>query len=434
MDRARTAAFEILLKLQKDGAYSNLALEGSAALKAMPPRERAFAVSLVYGVTERLLTLDYNLSLYLKKPLRKLQPEALCLLRLGACQILFFDKIPPSAAVNETVQIARRRCAYASGLVNAVLRKIAAAGLHLPREDDPAFRNVKYSCPQWLIDRWDAQYGRENTDGILETSLLPAPVTARVNPLKTTPQALRDALENEGVTVSDGPAPELLTLEKLPCAVDALQSFRDGWFHVQDTASFLCAKALAAKPGDTVFDLCAAPGGKTFGIAEEMEDRGTVRAFDLYESRVNLISDGAVRLGLESVTAAVHDATQPLSFGEADRVLCDVPCSGLGVIRRKPEINYKSEESLAALPALQLSILKNGAACVKSGGRLVYSTCALSKDENEDVCAAFLSGTDAFVPVPPLPERGDETMLTLFPQKDGCDGFFIAAFEKRGER
>ena len=434
MDRARTAAFEILLKLQKDGAYSNLALEGSAALKAMPPRERAFAVSLVYGVTERLLTLDYNLSLYLKKPLRKLQPEALCLLRLGACQILFFDKIPPSAAVNETVQIARRRCAYASGLVNAVLRKIAAAGLHLPREDDPAFRSVKYSCPQWLIDRWDAQYGRENTDGILETSLLPAPVTARVNPLKTTPQALRDALENEGVTVSDGPAKALLTLEKLPCAVDALQSFRDGWFHVQDMASFLCAKALSAKPGDTVFDLCAAPGGKTFGIAEEMEDRGTVRAFDLYASRVNLISDGAVRLGLESVTAAVHDATQPLSFGEADRVLCDVPCSGLGVIRRKPEIKYKSEESLAALPALQLSILKNGAACVKPGGRLVYSTCALSKDENEDVCAAFLSGTDAFVPVPPLPERGNETMLTLFPQKDGCDGFFIAAFEKRGER
>lgn len=434
MDRARTAAFEILLRLQKDGAYSNLSLEGNAALAPMPARDRAFVASLVYGVTERLLTLDYNLSLYLTKPLSRLQPEVLCLLRLGVCQLLFFDKVPPSAAVNETVQLAKRRCGYAAGLVNAVLRKVAAAGLCLPKEDDPAFRSVKYSCPQWLIDRWDVQYGKENTDGILETSLLPAPVTARVNPLRTTPQDLRKALTAQGAAVSDGPAPELLTLEKLPCPVDELPAFCAGWFHVQDPASFFCVRALDARPGDTVFDLCAAPGGKTFGIAEEMQDQGVVRAFDLYESRVKLIAGGAKRLGLTCVQPAVQDASRPAGIGLADRVLCDVPCAGLGVIRRKPEIKYKPEESLRSLPALQLSILQNGAACVKPGGRLIYSTCSLSRAENEDVCAAFLSGTGDFRPVSPLPQRGEDCMLTLFPHKDGCDGFFIAAFEKRGDR
>ncbi len=432
MDAARKTAFTVLLRMQKDGAYSNLTLENNAALKALPQRDRAFVSALVYGVTERLLTLDYNLSLYLKKPLQKLQPQVLCLLRLGAYQILFMEKVPASAAVNETVLLAKKVCAYAGGLVNAVLRKISAYGLCLPEENAENYLSVKFSCPQWLIDKWHAEYGEDAMRGILEQSLLPSKVTIKVNPLLTTPLQLQQRLADEGVACTPTDVEGLLCLQSLPCAVDQLASFREGLFHVQDKASCLCAKAVGAEPGDTVFDLCAAPGGKTFSIAEDMGDRGSVRAFDLYPSRVRLIEQGAKRLQLQAVSTGVHDALQKPDIGLADRVLCDVPCAGLGILRRKPEIKYKTEESLSALPQLQLSILKNGAACVRDGGRLIYSTCSLSKAENEDVCAAFLKETTSFVPVAPLPALSADVFVTLLPHRDHCDGFFIAAFEKRG--
>ena len=434
MTPARKAAFEILLKMQKDHAYSNLTLEHHAALPALDARDRAFVSALVYGVTERRLTLDNALRRHLTKPLSRLKPEAVCLLRLGAYQLLFMEKVPVSAAVNETVQLAKMKCPYASGIVNAVLRKIAAEGLVLPDETAPEFLSVKYSCPQWLIDQWTADYGREAAVGILEASLQPAAVTVRVNTVLTAPQSLKHALEAEGVVCEPCGAPELLRLKELPCAVDQLSAFRAGLFHVQDEASFLCAKAVGAKPGETVFDLCSAPGGKAFSVAEWMENRGKVLAFDLYEARVRLIEQGAKRLGLSVVHAAVQDASVRAPIGPADRVLCDVPCSGLGIIRRKPEIKYKPQESLETLPQLQLSILENGASYVKPGGRLIYSTCALSKKENEDVCAAFLKRAPNFLPVAALPQQSTAPFLTLFPHRDGCDGFFIAAFEKRGER
>lgn len=428
----RLAAFSLLLQQQKSGSYSNLLLEKSPLMQSYDARDRAFVTALFYGVIERLLTLDYNLSLYLQKPLKKLQPEALCLLRLGAYQLLFLQSVPDAAAVNETVKLANKKCRYASGLINAVLRKIAQNGLCLPEENDKlSFLSVKYSCPVWLVERWLSCYGEEDTIGILTSSLQPSKLTIRVNTVKTSADSLRRQLQDEGVESEPLSVPDALALQKLPCALDQLPSFRRGLFHVQDKASMLCALAVDAKPGHTVYDLCASPGGKSFTIAETMENSGSVHAFDLYEKRVGLIADGAKRLGLSCITAKPADASafDPLR-PKADRVLCDVPCSGLGILRQKPEVKYKDPASLHQLPDIQKAILDCGAQYVKNGGRLVYSTCALDPEENERVCESFLRSHSAFSPVPPLLDLSADCFLTLMPHKMDCDGFFIAAFQK----
>lgn len=421
------------MQLQKNGGYSNLLLENSPLMGEFGARDRAFISALVYGVIERQLTLDHQLSLYLIKPLKKLQPQALCLLRLGAYQILFADKVPDAAAVNETVSLAKANCRYAAGLINAVLHKIAEIGFVLPQKTDKAgYLSVLYSCPVPLVERWLSDYGEEDTIGILDSSLQPVGLTVRVNTIKTNATALQAMLEAEGVSCETIDVLDALKLRQLPCPVDRLQAFQDGLFHVQDKASMLCALALQAQPGQTVFDLCAAPGGKSFTIAEQMQNEGRVCAFDLYEKRVGLIRSGAARLGLTCVEAAVGDAAvYNEAIGKADRVLCDVPCSGLGVMRQKPEVKYKDLTSLDALPALQAQILTNGARYLKDDGRLVYSTCALDKRENEAVCTAFLKEHPDFISVPPLPDVSDRPFLTLMPHRFHCDGFFIAAFQKR---
>ena len=429
----RSVACSLLLQLQKNGGYSNLLLEHSPEMRTFDARDRAFVSALVYGVTERRLTLDYQLSLYLTKPLQKLQPQVLCLLRFGAYQILFAEKVPASAAVNETVALAKKQCAYAAGLVNAVLRKIAQNGLRLPPEQDTvSYLSVLYSCPADLVARWLEDYGEADTVGILESSLQPVGLTVRVNTTKTTTAQLQATLTQQGVSCETAGIPDALKLEKLPCAVDQLSAFQDGLFHVQDKASMLCAHAVSAQPGQTVLDLCAAPGGKSFTIAELMRNEGRLAAFDLYEKRVGLIRSGAERLGLSCVQAAVGDASvYNEALGKADRVLCDVPCSGLGVMRQKPEVKYKDLASLEDLPELQLRILENGARYLKDEGRLIYSTCALDRRENDAVCAAFLKRHPDFVAVPPLPDLSDQAFLTLMPHQHDCDGFFIAAFCKR---
>ena len=435
MATAREAAFRLLFKMEKQGAYSNLLLENSALLNALDGKERALATALVYGVTERLLSLDYELSLYLKTPVAKTNPAALCILRLGLYQILFMQKIPVSAAVNESVKLAKRHCSFAAPMINAVLRKTATAGFVLPPEYSEQYLSVKYACPSWLIEQWTREYGEENAKGILASSLEPHGVCVRVNTMKTDLESLKSALEREGVICENGTVPDSLLLSSLPCAVDRLEAFQKGWFHVQDAASQLCAAALNTKNGMRVFDLCSAPGGKAFTCAELMQNEGEILAFDLYRARVGLIQSGAERLGLSIVRAMEGDASSfNPTLGKADRVLCDVPCSGLGILRQKPEVKYKDPESLRKLPALQLSILENGARYLNDMGRLVYSTCALSCTENEDVCERFLALHPDFCAVSPLPQMQIEPFVTLFPHIHHCDGFFIAAFEKRGAR
>lgn len=434
---ARQVAYDVLLKVNKERAYSNLALDCSLKSSALELRDKAFVSALVYGVIERQITIDYVLSLYLSKPLSRMKAEPLTVLRLGAFQILFSSSIPDSAAVNESVKLSKANgFSYASGMINAVLRKVSKNGLTLPDEENRAlYLSVKCSCPQWLVEKWLLEYGEKNTLSILNHSLGGNKLTVRVNTLKTTAEELKNGFESKGHICENGFLKNSLVLSLSGVAIDETDEYKKGLFHVQGVPSQLCAEAVCAKEGETVFDLCSAPGGKAFTISEIMNNKGTVKAFDLYESRTRLIEKGAERLGIGIIIASVADATvfEP-ALGLADKVLCDVPCSGLGIISKKPEIKYKNENELESLPSIQYSILENGSKYVRFGGRLIYSTCTLSKAENEEVCMRFLNNHSDFVAVPPLPERDAECFLTFFPSDNNSDGFFIAAFERKDKK
>ncbi len=434
MNNPRQLAFEALLKTEKEGAYSNIALDFLLSKTDFDTRDKAFVSNLFYGVIERKLTLDYQIGLYTSKPLKKMKADVLTVLRLGAYQLLFMDKVPSSAAVNESVNLTKKnRLSYASGLVNAVLRKIDKNGLKLPSEKNYSeFLSVKYSCPQWLINKWLKEYGKENTVGILGHSIGAPSNYIRVNNTLTTDKELISLLDKEGVTAKETEVDGCLEIILSGKAVESLNSFKNGLFHVQDKSCQLCVKALKAKKGDRVFDLCAAPGGKTYTVAEIMGDKGEVLSFDIHEHRVRLIKEGADRLKLNSVTALTGDATVYCKdIGTADAVLCDVPCSGFGIIGKKPEIKYKNPDEVKQLPDLQLEILQNAAKYVKPGGRLVYSTCTLSKGENEKVCKRFIESNIDFTAVLPLENIYSESYITLLPHTHNSDGFFIACFERK---
>lgn len=433
MQNPRQIAYEALLKTEKEGAYSNIALDFLLSKTDYDTRDKAFVSNLFYGVIERKITLDYQISLYLSKPISKLKKELLTILRAGAYQILFMDKVPSSAAVNESVKIAKNNgYSHASGMVNAVLRKIDKNGLKLPENvDSVEYISVKYSCPEWLINKWIKELGKEDTIGILESSIGPSDNYIRVNNTKTNADDLIDILEKEGIIANKTEIDNCLKITLGGKGVESLQSYKDGLFHVQDAACQLCSAALNATENQRVFDMCAAPGGKTYTIAENMNSIGEVLSFDIHPHRVELIKKGAERLGLNCVNALEGDASifyEELGF--ADAVLCDVPCSGFGIIGRKPEIKYKNPDEIKSLPQIQLTILENASRYVKAGGRLVYSTCTLSKSENEKVCERFLKSNNNFHVVKPFENSGEGDYLTLLPHKHNTDGFFIACFER----
>lgn len=429
---ARRAAFDLLREIEKNSAYSNLALSACLRQGQFAPRDAALVSALVYGVLERRLTLDYILGKYLSKPVEKTRMDVLILLRLGAYQIVFLDKIPVSAAVNESVKLAKTGgCAFAAGMINAVLRKVAA--------DNGDWRergfSIRYSCPQELIDLWVGAYGAKAAEELLKSALGRPRTYLRANLCKTTPEQLIEALEQEGVHAVLHPAvPGAVEADGL-CDVERSPAFRAGLFHVQGISSQICAQMLGARPGETVLDVCAAPGGKSFTIAQAMEDAGCVYAFDLYAQRVELIRQGAHRLGLACIRAQVRDAAAGLPPVLAQRVLCDVPCSGLGEIAGKPEIRYKTLRDIDKLPDLQYRILENSATCVQPGGTLLYSTCTLHPAENEQVCRRFLSAHTEFAPVAAQGGaaciRSAEGFCTFLPHLTGGDGFFAAVLHRR---
>lgn len=437
MENSRQTAFEILMKIKREGSYSNLALEAALNSSRLEAKDKALTSAIVYGVTERCITLDYQLSLYLSQPIAKLKPQVLVILRMGAYQLLYMDKIPQSAAVNESVRLAKSNgAAFASGLVNAVLRKIAKNGEVLPDENNSNYLSVKYSCPEWLIDMWTEAYGRENAVKLLASSLGAAPTAIRVNTLKTDANELTENLVNEGIKTEISTTIENCLEVKSGGALHKTECYRNGLFHVQDIASQLCCKALDVKAGDTVFDICSAPGGKSFTLAEIMENKGKILSLDIYESRLNLIDDAAERLGISIIKTDINDgAIYNEKLGFADKILCDVPCSGLGVIRKKPEIRYKKASSVDKLPDLQYSILCSSVKYLKVGGRIIYSTCSLNPDENENIIKKFLSEHPDFKSVrvlSDLPRYGEDTdYVSLMPHIHNCDGFFIAGLERK---
>lgn len=425
MDNPRLIAYKVLLKQEKDKAYSNIVLDSQLSKTKLDTRDRAFVSALFYGVLERQLTLDYQLNLYLSKPIKKLKPEVLTILRMGAYQILFMDKVPDSAAVNESIEISKKTGQnYASGLINAVLRKISKNGLVLPaNENESEYLSVKYSCPLWLIEKWKNEYGKKECLNFIKSTLGIPDIYIRVNSCKISDEELIDLLSGEGVYAEKTQNEHTLKINLSGHDIEKLHSFKEGYFHVQDLASQLCAQALRAEKGHTVFDVCSAPGGKTYTIAEIMSNEGKIFAFDIHKSRVELIMQGAKRLGLTIIDGKVGDATVfNDNLGEADRILCDVPCSGLGIIRRKPEIKYKNQSDFTNLPDIQFTILSTASRYLKIGGRLVYSTCTLSKAENDDVCNKFLSRNPNFNLCSPY--------KTLMPSENGSDGFFIACIER----
>ncbi len=441
MKSARQVAFEALLKVHRDGAYSNLAVD--CLLKEndqLDDRDKAFVSNLVYGTIDRLILIDYNLSLYLNQPVRKLKPELHTILRMGTYQLLFMDRVPSRAAVNESVNLAKvNKSSFAASLVNAVLRRVADNGLRLPEksETDPDYLAIKYSCPEWLISLWINSYGFDNAVALAEKALEAPPVVIRANTTKISADELIWKLAEEGVVSEKTDIAEDALIISNTGSVDELDAYKEGLFHAQDLASQLCCEALDPQEGETIFDLCSAPGGKAFTIAEKMKNTGVVRAFDIYQSRVELIKSGANRLGLTNVYSYLSDAAIfNENYGIADRVLCDVPCSGLGIIRRKPEIRFKKNADIDNLPELQYRILCNATKYLKQGGRLVYSTCTLNPAENSEVCDRFLSEHPDFKKVDVLPEvkrySADDKYLTLMPHINSTDGFFVAVFEKNG--
>lgn len=427
---ARGAALEALCRVERDTSYSGQTLDAILDRSSLSPEDRALATRLTYGTLQKRVFLDYQLEHVGGRSMEKMDVPVANVLRLGAYQRFFCEKIPASAAVNEAVNAVKvAGFTSAAGLVNALLRKLDPQNPVYPQEEI-AKLSVTYSLPQWLVYHLRKSYRDEPLeDMLIGLDGLP-PVCLRVNPLRTTREELQTLLDKEGVATRPGSQPGSLVAEKIP-HLKKSKAFSQGLFHVQDLASQTCAAALNAKKGQRVLDLCGAPGGKTFTLCEDMEDEGEVVSCDLYETRVDLIRQGAQRLGLTGVRATLNDATVfNRDLGTFDRVLCDLPCSGLGIIRRKPEIRFKPESELGKYPALQKTILLSAADYLRPGGRLVYSTCTLNPAENQRVAEAFVRERTDLVPDPLFPGESD-CMRTFFPHKDGTDGFFVAAFMKK---
>lgn len=436
---ARETALNALIACRKQKAWSNGVLKEYIARDRLDRREAALATRLCYGVLQNRIRLDFYLKQLLTGKLKDLHPAVRDVLHLGLYQMLELDKIPESAAVNESVALAKKYCRHnrsASGLVNAVLRNAARSRDTLKQ---PKSLEERYSHPQKLIELLSGSVGKERLEPMLAANnAIPATVV-QVNTLRTTPEALTAELEREGVSVQPHSwLQDCLVLSNLG-NLELLPAFQEGLFYVQDAASRLAVLCARIPRGSRVnlLDCCAAPGGKSFAAAIAMGGEGKICSCDIHKHKTLLIQNGAQRLGLESISSQVQDAAQNRSQwnGKMDVVLADVPCSGYGIIRKKPDIRYKDPDEMAQLPKLQLEILRNQARYVKPGGVLLYSTCTVLRRENEDVVETFLSEDPDFytepLSLPPVFPRNTTGMLTLLPGEYDTDGFFICRLRRK---
>ena len=433
----RLTVVKMLMKMESSEAYSNLLLDHAFNEAELSDRDKAFAAALFYGVLERRLTLDHVIRTNSKIAFEKLDKAAVQILRTGLYQLLYMPSVPESAAVNESVKMCKKlKCFSAQGFVNGMLRSFIRSGKKISYLGiSPEKRlSVEYSCPEWLTEKFISEYGMDFAVRALKASVGKPPVYARVNILRTTTDKVIAELAKHRIKAA--PYPGLVNCIRLEKAgdIEKCAPFRQGLFHVQDISSQLCCLTLRPVVNETVLDVCAAPGGKSFTLAELMGNNGKLYSMDLHDMRVGLIEDGAARLGIKIITAMQNDASKfNGALPQADRVLCDVPCSGFGVIRRKPEIKYKPPEEFAGLPEIQYQILETSARYVKSGGTLVYSTCTLSRAENDDVADRFAATHPEFMPIVqpvPISAPGDYKR-TYCPDENGGDGFFTASFRRK---
>lgn len=421
---ARHAALTALYEIEYGGAYSNIALKDVLKKAELSSRDSALATAIVYGVVANKRLLDNMIEKLSSIKIKKLSKYILLIVRMGIYQLKFMDKIPASAAVNESVKLAKRYGHRASsGYVNGILHRAAETDFEIPKDIA-----VKLSFSDENAKRLMEDYP-DCAEEIMQALNGKPKLTVRVNKLKTTKEELLkiDGMEESGFA-------DALFCRNID--IGKSKEYKDGLFTVQDISPMIACKVLAPKKGERVIDLCAAPGGKTTYIAEMMENDGEILAFDIHEHRTELIDKNAKRLGIDIIKTKTADATvyDKELEGRADRILLDVPCSGLGIARRKPELKYKTDNE--NLPEIQLAILENGAKYVKNGGEIVYSTCTLFKDENERVVEKFLQRNKGFELesfeelLPDGLSEDKKGMMTILPNNTDMDGFFIAKLRK----
>ena len=437
---ARITALRVLVSCRSNGAWADAALKAQISRDGLSGPDAALCSRIVYGVMQNQMLLDFYIGAYCSQKPDHLQSPLLEILRIGAYQILFLDKIPDSAAVNTSVELAKlSKRGQASGLVNAVLRKLSQNKESLPPipdRDEVQRLSIQYSHPKWLTKRMVNLLGREEAERFLASNNQIAPLTIQVNPLKTTMESLTEELRQPGVEVRPHAwVPDCLELSGTG-DLTALPAFQEGKFLVQDPAARLVSLISGIRPDQKVLDVCAAPGGKSLSAAFAMAGQGSIVSCDLHENKLKRIQESAGRLGVNIITTQAADGRvfRPEWDSAFDVVLVDAPCSGLGIIRKKPDTRYKKADDLFTLSVIQSAILDNAARYVRPGGTLVYSTCTILPEENEQVTRAFLAEHTDFTLAPfelPRPVGKTDGSLTLWPQRHDTDGFYICRMTRR---
>jgi len=439
---AREVALKIINEVVHNNAYANIALAREINRGKLTDQDRRFITELVYGTIKAKDTLDWMISFYINRPIDKIAPVILNILRLGMYQMFFLSKIPVSAACNQAVELTKKYGHLGTvKFVNAVLRNAGRTPEKIVYPDKQKqivkFLALTYFHPAWLVARWVKRLGAEATEDLCRINNVTPLLCLRTNTLKITREELLVILASEGFIAE----PSLWTPEGIIChsspALSTLKSLREGLFQIQDESSMLVAHVLGAQPGEFIIDTCGAPGGKSTHIGALMHNKGRILSIDIHEHKLALTRENAQRLGISIIETPLLDARTigDQYFGQADRVLVDAPCSGLGVLRRKADSRWRKEESmLKELPLLQKDILHSAADCVKVDGILVYSTCTTEPEENQEVVNSFLQDrkdfvlqqTSSFLPAP----GHDGTMVQLWPHIDHVDGFFIARLQR----
>lgn len=433
----RKAAVLSLNSCIKNGRFTNLELDSMIKKYKFEGLDKSFFTAILYGTTERLITLDYVISKFSKIEYKKIDPVILCILRTAIYQILYMDRVPDSAACNQAVEICKTTshgenlCGYVNGVLRNIVRNKNIIPSLIEKEEKKHAVSIVSSIPEWIIDSLCNDYGEKTAfEFAAYISNIKQSVTLRTNTLKTTRESLKAALGVHAEITQTSPFGIKLN-GSFP--VSELFGFNDGLFFVQDEVSQLCSSVIANVSEKTiVVDVCACPGGKTFSAAMQLKNSGIVYSFDLHKNRIKLVEDGAKRLELSNIKTEARDARNAKEelFGKADYVICDVPCSGLGVIAKKPDIRYKEKNDIDNLPSVQYDILCESVKYLKPGGTLIYSTCTLRRAENQDIVTKFIENHNGYHLESTELFGNDCGYITLFPQTHGTDGFFICKLVK----
>jgi 16S rRNA (cytosine967-C5)-methyltransferase len=444
IDKARTIAAAVLKDMEEEGAYSNLKLNQYFKSYGLEHINRNFASEILYGTLRNKLKIDYMISKFSKITLDKMSPWTRNIIRTAVYQIFYMDRVPEFAAVNEAVEIAKAKDRKAASFVNGVLRGILRNKEDYNKidvKDHIRKMSIEYSHPEWFIKKYLPIFGEEFLCRWMEKNNTPSHMTVRVNTLKTDTEDAARLFEEKGIGVKRGILPEALILEGYGM-IEKSDEYNSGLITIQDESSMLASRVLCPAPDSRVLDMCSAPGGKATHMAQLMRNSGEVRAFDLYPHKIKLIRENALRMGLHIIKAQEGDAAKHNQELEsyADFLLLDAPCSGLGLMRKKPEIRWRvTEEDIMNLQKVQKDILSNVSGYVKPGGHMVYSTCTITREENEDVLDYFLKTNSEFfiddihsyIPEELKDSITPEGFLKLFPQDHNTDGFFIARLRRK---